>query len=410
MVMQGNQRSRWCLIVVAVGLMVTIGATSAWADREVDQIRVQRGKQLRQDLERVVVEYQEIIKFVPVQPEIAALLEDARDHLAKVPDRDLEAFAPELEASVAQLRTAASAFRAAVSGRYDSPVLKTSGLPGAAYPTVNWSFFIDSFSSTNDIPDNAGNTSVTDWCTVASNPTPAQLFSFLNIDIAAEALRDTADRLCSFIGSFAVGGGNLSLICIVSDLVYMVQKSIKENWFLCGAVMGEAELRATFERVGHVHNDLATAKANLSGDLTTAKTAVLAELAQNMGLIWDLDGDLVAHDLKLTEKAAQVDAAIDAHYDALVDFRRQSLRHHIEQRLSEADHGAVALFFLPEFAGGYLETVRDIVDETIAKAAAAGHNVRQARDLFSAGDDDLIAHDFKQAFDLYGRAYRSALK
>ena len=408
--MQGNQRSRWSLVVFAIGLMVTIGATSVWADRAVDQNGVQRGKQLRQDLERMVVEYQEIIKFVPVQPEIAALLKEARDHLAVVPDRDLEAFAPELEASVAQLRMAAAAFRVAMSSQSEAAVLKSSGLPGAEYPTVNWTFLIDSFESSDDIPDDAGDTSVTDWCSVATNPTPSQLFSFLNIDIAAEALRDTADRLCSFIGSFAVGGGNLSLICIVSDLVYMVQKSIKENWFLCGAVMGEAELRATFERVGHVHDDLATAEANLSGDMTTAETAVLGELAENMGFIWDLDADLMAHDLKLTEKAAQVDAALDAHWDALVDFRRQSLRHHIEQRLSEADHGAVALFFLPEFAGGYLETVRDIVDETIAKAAAAGHNIRQARDLFSAGDDDLIAHEFKQAFDLYGRAYRSALK
>jgi hypothetical protein len=401
---------RWSAGTIAM-LVVTMSAPVGWAQLEIGPLDTRRAALLRQDLESIITEYESIIGSIPVQPEILQMLSEARLRLAEVPDRELAAIAPELESNVAKLRNAATAFRIALhSRREEASASKSAGLPSADYPSVSWSFAIDAFLDIGQIPDDAGNTSVSGICNYLTNPTPNQQYYYLNLEIASAALRDTADRLCSFVASVVAGGGNLSLVCIITDLLYMVEKSIKENWFLCGAVMGEAEIRANYYRIGHIHGDLENAKVNLANEVAATEYAISAEMGQNTALIMEVDADLAMHDHNLQMKADQVDQALENHRQALVALRRQSLRHHIEQRLSEADHGPVALFLLPEYLGGYLETVRDIVFETIGEAAASGHDVGQAEQLFASGDADLSDLRFKTAYDQFGRAYRAALK
>ncbi len=371
---------------------------------------VVQGVQLRQNLEGVLTEYEAIVENAPVQPEILAMLHEARLRLAEVPDQELELWAPEIATQVERLREAASRFRATLRTSSPDATVMSPGLPAADYPEVQWSFAVDAFTDIGDIPSSAGDTEVSGLCNYLTAPTPNQQFLYLNLEIAAAALRDTADRLCSFVASIVGEGGSLSLVCIVTDLLYMVEKSIKENVFLCGTVMGEAEMRASYFRIGHIHDDLTGAQSNLHSAILSAEQTVNAELGETQTLILGVSNDLQLHDENLTDHANAVDAELAAHLQALESFRLQSLRHHIEQRLSEADHGPMALFFLPDTVGGQIETVRDIVEETIGEAAAAGRNVRQAEQLFAAADDALSQQEFKVAYDLFGRAYRAALQ
>jgi len=84
------------------------------------------------------------------------------------------------------------------------------------------------------------------------------------------------------------------------------------------------------------------------------------------------------------------------------------LRLKIEEDLSNPSNHGIALFEIPASAGGYLNLVRDIVADTIAKMQATGQGVGPAQGFLNAGDSSLAAHDYKGAYANFGKAYRAA--
>ena len=65
--------------------------------------------------------------------------------------------------------------------------------------------------------------------------------------------------------------------------------------------------------------------------------------------------------------------------------------------------------YLPAANGGRLEDVRVIVSDTIQSVLHSGESANQASAKLAAGDEQLKAGHFKQAFRLYSEAYKAAV-
>jgi hypothetical protein len=93
----------------------------------------------------------------------------------------------------------------------------------------------------------------------------------------------------------------------------------------------------------------------------------------------------------------------------LANFQAQHLRLQIEENLAAGTNdAAIGQFELPASKGGHLELARAITLETIDKLQAAGQNVRNARAFLAKGDQYRAAGKYKDAYDQYRQAYRTA--
>ena len=87
------------------------------------------------------------------------------------------------------------------------------------------------------------------------------------------------------------------------------------------------------------------------------------------------------------------------------------LRTEIEADLAQAEGlTPVAIYELPNAHGGYLNLVRTIVADTITKIKAAGASVGLAATFLTQADTAKAAGNFKVAYNLYRKAYRTAAK
>jgi len=86
-------------------------------------------------------------------------------------------------------------------------------------------------------------------------------------------------------------------------------------------------------------------------------------------------------------------------------FETLQLRMAIEQNLDKNGETPVGLFQLPAAYGGYLEVVRSIVTETLAKEAAVGNPSPKAMTYLDAANAAFAAGQYKTAYGLYRKAY-----
>ncbi len=131
--------------------------------------------------------------------------------------------------------------------------------------------------------------------------------------------------------------------------------------------------------------------SNSEADLINKSTAVDTDIKDRLNL---LEGDLLARD-------TQIDSEIST-------FQTLTVRTQIEQSLAAGQ--IVGLFELPQASGGYLETVRAIVNDTISKLLAAGQAVNGATKWLGLGDTALSAKQYKAAYANYVTAYGTAVK
>ena len=88
-------------------------------------------------------------------------------------------------------------------------------------------------------------------------------------------------------------------------------------------------------------------------------------------------------------------------------FEKLQLRMQIEQNLDKNDEAPVGLFQLPAAFGGYLEFVKSIVTETLAKRAAVGNPSAQAMAFLVSANAAFAAGEYKTAYVNYRKAYGS---
>src|SRR6185437_417058 len=87
-------------------------------------------------------------------------------------------------------------------------------------------------------------------------------------------------------------------------------------------------------------------------------------------------------------------------------FKDLQLRMEMEQNLdSNQGEGPIALFQLPAAFGGYLEVVKSVVTETLAKEAAVGNPSPKAMIYLTQANAAFTAGTYKTAYQLYRKAY-----
>ena len=93
------------------------------------------------------------------------------------------------------------------------------------------------------------------------------------------------------------------------------------------------------------------------------------------------------------------------------ELRDLILRSQIEADLSQPDGSSpIALYEVPAAQGGYLDLVKTIVTETIARIQAAGGTTSNASTFLTTANAFKTAGNFKSAYDNYRKAYRAASK
>lgn len=374
------------------------------------------GAELRLDLDRLIDASESLAAGNPV---ISSSLDRARAQLAAVPDEEFSTLAPLMGGEVARLVRVLAAARASLvaeAARSEAsgalgPVIRSTvpAFPSAPYPDVGWDFLIQSFS---DVPGGDDSGSDGGFCSLATAPSANQQFTFLNLSLVAEGARDVADRICNQFGAIVVGGTNLSLACIITDILFLVERGILDNELLCSGNVQAAEVTGSYNRTDHLHDDLAAAETNLTGRIDGAEARLTSEVDVNEAATRDLDADLVDHDVNLSERADQIDGALDAQSQFLVDFRRLSLRLRIARYLAATKTGGakpMSAFQLPEAFGGFLEEVRDVAAEAIDNSLARGSQVARAQRLLARGDHFSNRGFYKRAAEKYGRAFRAAV-
>jgi len=128
---------------------------------------------------------------------------------------------------------------------------------------------------------------------------------------------------------------------------------------------------------------------------------------------WDIDGDVAVIEAKLDVIEGKTDLLLDgsgAQTDFLDEFEGLTVRMRIEADLTREGNHRVSLFQLPEAAGGYLEVVRAVVEDTIATAAATGIDTYQAEREFENGDFAFADGFFKDAYSDYRDAYQITVR
>ena len=143
-----------------------------------------------------------------------------------------------------------------------------------------------------------------------------------------------------------------------------------------------------------VNNDNSNA-ATLNTNLTNAKNMIITNDNTNTTNIVNNDN---------SNKTMIVNNA-NANATALTNLM---LRTQIEADLAEADNATfVGLYVTPTANGGYLDLVRFIVVDTIAKLAGA--STAQANALLAQADAFKTAGNYKSAYQYYRKAYKAAV-
>jgi hypothetical protein len=92
------------------------------------------------------------------------------------------------------------------------------------------------------------------------------------------------------------------------------------------------------------------------------------------------------------------------------ELRDLILRTQIEADLAEADSATpVGLYLTPTAKGGYLDLVQTIVTQTLANIQAAGGSIGDAQSFLTQANAQKTAGQFKAAYKLYRKAYKTAV-
>jgi hypothetical protein len=260
----------------------------------------------------------------------------------------------------------------------------------------------------------------------------------------AEGVRDVAQNVCNQVAVVAGFGANTRLACNITDGIYLAAKAVWQGIHFCDDDYNASVGEASFERLGHIHDDIEDVKANdntnytniignattntttITTAVTSAKTAIINNDNSNKDTIVNNDN---ANALALTTLVNSALTQIISNANANKDETKNLLlRTQIEADLSSTDGSTfVALYETPSTvcfpslnsfglpqAGvpastvqcGLLDLVRSIVKQTIANVGA-GTN---AQSFFATAEAQRLADDYKAAYASYRKAYKAASK
>ena len=275
------------------------------------------------------------------------------------------------------------------------------------------------------------------------------------IFFVAEGVRDVAQNLCNQVAVVAGFGGNTRVACEITDAVYLAAKVVNQAIHFCDDDYNASVGEASFERLGHIHDDLEDVKANdntnytniignaatntttVTTAISSAQTAVIKAGDANSAAIINNDNanktTIVNNDnantLALTNliNAARVEI-LNTVKDGKEETINLLLRTQIEADLSSTDGSTfVALYETPgnvclpslnqkglpqigvlssPVQCGLLDLVRSIVRDTISNVGTK----TTAQKFFATAEAQYSAGRYKDAYASYRQAYKAASK
>ncbi len=115
----------------------------------------------------------------------------------------------------------------------------------------------------------------------------------------AEGVRDAAQNGCNQVLVVLGAGGNARSVCFATDAVYIIAKAINQGIHFCDDDYAASVGQASYDRLGHMHDDLEDVKANentnftniignaatntttITTGITTAKTDIISNATTN---------------------------------------------------------------------------------------------------------------------------------
>jgi hypothetical protein len=288
--------------------------------------------------------------------------------------------------------------------------------------------------------------------------------------LVTKIINIASDRACGqvvvagvvVLGNGGVGGGNPSLACIVSDGLLFAAEQLVDKITSCDNEFTARSVDTAVARMATVHTDIESSRLDVIKDAATNRTTVTdaVTIAKNFvdgnattnkntivnndnenkdtivgtigagtviiqGAVSDGTAALIGDNLKNKNTIVAND---NTNKDAVVDDAKVNktllLRMQIEADLSSTDGATfVAMFLTPKtvcapvlddkgevITGteqcGYLDFARGIVVQTIGNLAGA--NAATANAFLAKGDTHRLARDYKQAYQNYRLAYKTA--
>jgi hypothetical protein len=199
--------------------------------------------------------------------------------------------------------------------------------------------------------------------------------------------------------STAVAGVATTLDQVDEDLIEILDDQLTVMEALGIAVTSASEVQA-------LANELRTRAQDLRANVGSASDAA-DEARRDVPCVAGADAAAcnTANGLANT-----IDVRLDTILGNTADLESLTLRMSIERALADPSHQPVGLFALPQAQGGELETVRDIVIDTIARLQAAGQGTGNAASLVATANASLAAGDFVGAYVNFAQAYQSAVR
>jgi hypothetical protein len=105
------------------------------------------------------------------------------------------------------------------------------------------------------------------FCTDAKGDhvTRIPVAALLAVDVVyfvAETVRDLAQDGCNEVLVVLGEGGNARALCIITDTVYIVAHAVFEGIHFCNEELTDAVVDGSYERLSHIHDDIAESVAN----------------------------------------------------------------------------------------------------------------------------------------------------
>lgn len=287
-------------------------------------------------------------------------------------------------------------------------------------------------------PQMGGAPDVFTLTTVPSDPNTIYVLEQLTYILQATQI--LSDDLCSMQTVIAGEGSNVPvcIIAIVADQLKAASDFTKQTLMFCDSNVASAQTQTAWQNTIVIDTDiqkLADATTNqfsqtanlvntVAANITSNSTAVDVDIANRVSAIdSDLANRISIVDADVINKSTAVEADLNNHLnsvdndiltrDTQIDneistFQTLEVRMQIEANLAAGR--TIGLFEVPVADGGYLETVRSIVNDTIGKLTAAGMTINGATKYLALGDTAYASKLYKTAYADYLTAYTTAVK
>jgi hypothetical protein len=259
---------------------------------------------------------------------------------------------------------------------------------------------------------------------------PGTLSAADDVYFVAEGVRDVAQDACNEVVVVLGEGGNGRAACIITDAIYLAAKAVNQKLHFCDNDYAASTVAANYDRLGHIHSDLAASVANDNSNKTAIisndnsnKTEIITNDDSNTTNITNNDNANKTTIVNLINTAlANIIGNANSNKE---ETKNLMLRTQIEADLSSTDGSTfVALYETAssvcspslDYKGlpvaglpnqcGLLDLVRSIVSQTISNMGAG----TTAASDFAKGDVSRAAGRYKEAYTYYRKAYKTAAK